>query len=188
VNEAEAHVVREALALFLTHRQVAINARELNLRGLLPSASKCTNSTRGALWTKDGLAYLLKSPIHVGNRVYGIELFDGERKRLIDIVTYQQAQNLLASRAQVLRNTGTRTEYLLQGLLCSYGCGASFTPGSTTKASNGKRYRFYSCSMRDTYGRAHCTTGNLLPSRTIEECVVERIAEVAADCQLAQRV
>jgi DNA invertase Pin-like site-specific DNA recombinase len=40
VNDAEALVVREAFALFLAHRQMAIVARELNRRGLLPRASK----------------------------------------------------------------------------------------------------------------------------------------------------
>ena len=40
VNEAEAQIVREAFTLFLAHRQMAVVARELNKRGLLPRTSK----------------------------------------------------------------------------------------------------------------------------------------------------
>jgi len=39
VNEVEAHIVREAFTLFLQHRQMAIVARLLTERGLLPRGS-----------------------------------------------------------------------------------------------------------------------------------------------------
>jgi hypothetical protein len=131
---------------------------------------------------------VLKSPLYVGKMMYGPELYDGEHPRLIDDDAYQQAQSLLAGPARLLRHTGTSPEYLLRGLLRCGGCGAAMTPASTTKASNGKRYRFYRCSTREKYGRAHCQTGNSLPARALEEFVVERIAEATADGQLAQRV
>ena len=65
VNDAEAHVVREAFALLLAHRQMAIVARELNERGLLPRASR-RGRKGGPLWNKDSIARVLRSPLYAG--------------------------------------------------------------------------------------------------------------------------
>jgi site-specific DNA recombinase len=83
--------------------------------------------------------------------MYGDELYDGEHPRLIDDVTYRQAQRLLGAAGRELRVTGTNPEYVLRGLLRCGGCGEAMCPGSTTKKS-GKTYRFYRCSTRDKYG------------------------------------
>lgn len=185
VNEAEAHVVREAFALFLAHRQMAIVARELNRRGLLPRASK-HGRTGGPLWTKDGIARVLRSPLYAGRMMYGDELYDGEHPQLIDDVTYRQAQRLLGLAGRELRVTGTNPEYVLRGLLRCGGCGEAMCPGSTTKNS-GKPYRFYRCSTRDKYGTDRCSA-RPLPACSLEDFVVARLTEAAADGTLAERV
>lgn len=207
VNEAEAHVVREAFALFLAHRQMAIVARELNRRGLLPRASKHWRKG-GPLWTKDGIARVLRSPLYAGRMMYGDELYDGEHPRLIDDVTYRQAQRLLGAAGRELRVTGTtRTvrsprsgrstvratersgvnpEYVLRGLLRCGGCGEAMCPASTTKKS-GKTYRFYRCSTRDKFGTDRCT-GRPLPAGALEDFVVERLTEATADRTLSTRI
>jgi site-specific DNA recombinase len=170
VNDAEAHVVREAFALFLAHRQMAIVARELNRRGLLPRASK-HGRKGGPLWTKDGIARVLRSPLYAGHMMYGDELYDGEHPRLIDDVTYRQAQRLLGAAGRELRVTGTNPEYVLRGLLRCGGCGEAMCPASTTKKS-GKSYRFYRCSTRDKFGTDRCT-GRPLPAGALEDFVVD---------------
>lgn len=185
VNEAEAHVVREAFALFLQHRQMAIVARELNRRGLLPRATKRTHE-RGALWTKDAIARVLKSPLYIGQMVYGDELFDGEHPKLIDDVMYKQTQKLLSTAGRELRVTGTNPDYVLRGLLRCGFCGDAMTPASTTKKS-GKSYRFYRCSHRDKFGKERCPA-RPLPAAALEDFVVARITEVTADGKLAERV
>jgi len=185
VNEAEAHVVREAFGLFLAHRQMAIVARELNRRGLLPRASK-HGRKGGPLWTKDGIARVLRSPLYAGSMMYGDELYDGEHARLIDDVTYRQAQRLLGAAGRELRVTGTNPEFVLRGLLRCGGCGEAMCPASTTKKS-GKTYRFYRCSTRDKFGTDRCT-GSPLPAGALEEFVVERLMEATADGTLATRI
>jgi DNA invertase Pin-like site-specific DNA recombinase len=185
VNEAEAHVVREAFALLLAHRQMAVVARELNQRGLLPRTTKRTHK-RGALWTKDGIARVLRSPLYAGQMMYGDELFRGEQPPLVDGVTYRQAQELVGEGGRELRVTGQNPEYVLRGLLGCGSCGEAMTPASTTKRS-GKSYRFYRCSTRDKFGKRQCS-GRPLPAKAIEDFVFQRITEATADGTLAQRV
>ncbi|MBK8217903.1 MAG: recombinase family protein [Myxococcales bacterium] len=185
VNDAEAHIVREAFALFLAHRQMAVVARELNKRGLLPRSSK-RGRKGGPLWSKDGIARVLRSPLYAGRMMYGDDLFDGEHPPLIDDVTYRQAQRLLGAAGRELRVTGTNPEYVLRGLLRCGGCGEAMCPASTTKQS-GKTYRFYRCSTRDKYGTDRCS-GRPLPAGALEDFVVDRIMEATADGTLAERI
>ena len=166
VNEAEAHIVREAFALFLAHRQMAVVARELNKRGLLPRSSK-RGRKGGPLWSKDGIARVLRSPLYAGRMMYGDDLFDGEHPPLIDDVTYRQAQRLLGTTGRELRVTGTNPEYALRGLLRCGRCDEAMCPGSTTKKS-GKTYRFYRCSTRDKYGTDRCSA-RPLPAGALED-------------------
>ena len=65
VNEVEAHIVREAFTLFLQHRQMAIVARLLTERGLLPRGSS-RPAKHGLRWTKDAIARVLRSPLYAG--------------------------------------------------------------------------------------------------------------------------
>jgi DNA invertase Pin-like site-specific DNA recombinase len=185
VNEAEAHIVHKAFALFLSHRQMAIVARELNRRGLLPRASK-RERKGGPLWTKDAIARVLRSPLYAGRMMYGDELYDGEHPQLIDDVTYRQAQQLIGVAGRELRITGTNPEYVLRGLLRCGRCGDAMCPASTTKKS-GKTYRFYRCSTRDKFGTDRCS-GRPLPAGALEDFVVERLTEATADGTLSTRI
>jgi site-specific DNA recombinase len=184
INDVEAHVVREAFALFLQHRQMAVVARVLNRRGLQPRASR-RQSKRGLLWTKDTIARVLRSPLYVGLMMHGDERFPGEHPPLIEQSTYQEAQRLLGESGRALRVHGTNPEYVLRGLLCCGTCGDPMTPASTTKKS-GKSYRFYRCSRRDKYGKDLCP-GKPLPAGAIEDFVVARLEGATADGTLAVR-
>ena len=185
VNDAEAHVVREAFALLLAHRQMAVVARELNERGLLPRVSR-RGRKGGPLWSKDSIARVLRSPLYAGLMMYGDELHAGEHPRLIDDLTYRQAHRLLGDAGRELRFTGTNPEYVLRGLLRCGCCDEAMCPGSTTKKS-GKTYRFYRCSTRDKYGKERCAA-RPLPARALEDFVVERLVEATADGTLAARI
>ncbi|MCL2726671.1 MAG: recombinase family protein [Polyangiaceae bacterium] len=185
VNEAEALIVREAFALFLTHRQMAVVARELNKRALLPRRPKRTTK-RSALWTKDSIARVLRSPLYAGLITYGDERYTGEHPPLINETTYQQAQRILADTTRELRITGTNPDYVLRGLLRCGLCGEAMSPGSTKKKS-GKTYRFYRCTTRDKYGKDKCPA-KPLPAHAIEDFVVARITEATVDGTLAERI
>ena len=64
--------------------------------------------------------------------------------------------------------------------------GEAMCPGSTSKTSTGKTYRFYRCSKRDKYGKDQCAS-KPLPAPALEEFVVARITEASAGAMLAEQ-
>lgn len=207
VNELEARVVREAFDLFLMHRQQAKVAHLLNERMLLPRGSKVTKKLA---WSKEGIGRILKSPIYAGFMMYGGELHPGEHPPLVEESTYRAAQAILAGTSRVVRWTGTLRElhgvqragrsaasatersavnpdYVLRSLVRCGRCGEMMCPGSTKRPSTGRMHRYYRCSTREKYGKDKCA-GRPLPAPAIEEFVVARISERAADGTLAKRV
>ena len=185
VNEVEAQVVREAFALFLQHRQMAMVARTLTERGLLPRGSSRPPKD-GLRWTKDAIARVLRNPLYAGFMMYGDELHPGEHPRLIDESTFRHAERILAGTSRELRLTGTNPDYVLRGLLRCGLCGEAMCPGSTTK-KNGKTYRFYRCSKRDKHGKEACRAGPL-PAGALEDFVAQRITAATEDGSLAAHV
>ena len=186
VNEVEAQIVREAFTLFLQHRQMAMVARTLTERGLLPRGSS-RPPEEGLRWSKDAIARVLRNPLYAGFMMYGDELHPGEHPPLIEESTYRAAQAIIAGTSRVVRWTGTNPDYVLRSIVRCGLCGEMMCPGSTTKSSTGKTYRFYRCSRREKYGKDQCA-GRPLPAATLEEFVVARISERVADGMLAKRV
>jgi hypothetical protein len=127
------------------------------------------------------------SPIYAGFMMYGEELHAGEHPPLIEESTYRAAQAIIAGTSRVVRWTGTNPDYVLRSLVRCGLCGEMMCPGSTTKPSSGKTHRYYRCSTRDKYGTGKCAA-KPLPAAAIEEFVVARISERAADGMLAKRV
>jgi site-specific DNA recombinase len=184
INEVEAHTVREAFTLFLQHRQMAMVARTLMDRGLLPRGSS-RPAKRGLRWTKDAIARVLKNPLYAGYMMYGAELYPGEHPPLISEPTFQQAKRILAGAERDLRFNGTNLDYVLRGLLRCGLCRDAMCPGSTTKGS--KIYRYYRCSERDNHGEKACPA-KPLPAGAIEDFVAQRISAATADGTLATHV
>ena len=183
-NELEARVVREAFQLFLMHRQQATVARLLNEAKLLPRGTK---RSKTLAWSKEGIGRVLKSALYAGFMMYGDELHPGEHPPLIEESTYRAAQAILAGTSREVRWTGTNPDYVLRSLVRCGLCGEMMCPGSTTKQSTGKVYRFYRCSRREKYGKEQCAA-RPLPAAALEEFVVARIADKTADGTLANRV
>ncbi len=184
VNEVEAQIVREAFTLFLQHRQMAMVARTLTERGLLPRGSS-RPPDEGLRWSKDAIARVLRNPLYAGFMMYGEELHPGEHPRLIDESTFRHAERILAGTGRELRFTGTNPDYVLRGLLRCGLCREAMCPGSTTK--NGKVYRFYRCSKRDKHGKEACRA-RPLPAGALEDFVAQRITAATADGTLAVHV
>lgn len=117
--------------------------------------------------------------------MYGDEVHPGEHPRIIDEVTFRQAERILAGTSRELRLTGTNPDYVLRGLLRCGLCGEAMCPGSTTK--NGKVYRFYRCSKRDKHGKEACPA-RPLPAGALEDFVAQRITTATSDDSLAAHV
>jgi DNA invertase Pin-like site-specific DNA recombinase len=185
VNEVEAAIVREAFSLFLQHRRIFTVASSLNESRLLPRGSVKRPAKHGLRWTKDSMARLLRSPLYVGQMMYGDELYPGEHPRLIDEATFRRAQRILEGAERELRFGGTNPDYVLRGLLRCGRCKDPMTPASTRKGKG--LWRYYRCSARDKHGSAVCHA-KPLPANAIEAFVVERIAEATQDGSLATEV
>ncbi|MCK6587280.1 MAG: recombinase family protein, partial [Polyangiaceae bacterium] len=153
-------------------------------RKLLPRGTKLTKTLA---WSKEGIARVLKSPLYAGFMMYGDELHPGEQPAIIDESTYRAAQAILAGTSREVRWTGTNPDYVLRSLVRCGRCGEMMCPGSTTKPSTGKTYRFYRCSKREKYGKDQCAA-RPLPAPALEEFVVARISDASADGTLAERV
>jgi site-specific DNA recombinase len=185
LKEAEAPTVREAFALFLKHRQVAIVARLLNERSLLPRGATNNPAKQGLRWTKDSLGRILKSPLYAGQMMYGKEVHPGQHPRLIDDATHRQVALILAGKHRELQYTGINHDYVLRGLVRCGQCGAAMSPASTKKGKTVHRY--YRCCTRDKEGRQVCGARQL-PAGALEDFVVERIAHATVDGTLVAEI
>ncbi len=185
VNEVEAQVVREAFTLFVQHRQMATVARMLNERGLLPRGARNRPAEKGLRWTKGSIGRVLRSPLYVGNMMYGDEVHPGLHPRLVDDATYRQVEVILSGKHRELRYTGLNPDYVLRGLLRCGRCGAAMSPASTKKGHTVHRY--YRCSTRDKEGKKVCAA-KPLPAGAMEEFVVERIESATTDRSLIAQV
>jgi len=182
VDELEAVVIREIYELYEQHRSAVAVARELDDRGRQTKRhrSESGNLKSGRRWSKDAVLRILKNPVYAGFTAYGDEVHDGEHDAIIEPERFKRMQYLLEGHGRRSRARGRNPEYILRGLLrCS--CGKALTPASTRKG--GREYRYYRCVTQDKHGRKSCP-GRPLPAEALEEFVIDKVREVAADERL----
>jgi hypothetical protein len=177
VNNFEAVLVRDVFGLYLENRSALAVARELNAR------HQSTKS--GHAWTKSDVLRVLRNPVYGGFMGCGAELHTGEHAAIIDAEVFEKARAILGENGGARGTSGRNPDYLLRGLLFCGSCGAAFTPASTRRS--GREYRYYRCVTRDKKGKEACPSAPL-PTKAIEEFVIERIREVTRDKQLAAEV
>ena len=183
VNEAEAVVVREVFDLFLAHHQMALVARLLNERRLLPRGSQLA-AGKPVRWTKDAVARVLRRPLYAGLTTCGDERHPGEHPAIVDPHVFAEVQRLLTPAETKRMSHGLNPAYLLRGLLkCR--CGAAMTPASTRKGPT--EYRYYACVTRSKQGNEVCSAP-LLPADAIEQFVVDRIGSAVANTHLTDEL
>jgi DNA invertase Pin-like site-specific DNA recombinase len=178
INDDEAPVVREAFRLLLEHRRMSTVASLMNRRELLPRKTKRNPGPRR---TKDTIAKVLRNPVYNGFISYYQEQHAGEHEPLIDRVTFERAQAVLAGSERHLKFHGVNYDYVLRGLLVCGLCGKPMTPGSTRKGR--REYRYYRCTTRDKHGKAECAA-RPLAAPALEGYVVDRIATAASSSSL----
>lgn len=183
INEAEAHVVREAFSTYIEVRRMTSVAELLNTRKLYGRGTKKKPGKVG--WTKVGITKLLRNPIYAGLISYGLERHPGEHKAIIDLATWELAERIGKERATSPMLRGLNDAFLLRGLLFCGVCGGHMTPASTR--SRKVEHRYYRCSTRDKEGRKSCSV-TALPAKAIEAYVVERIAVAVRERGLVEQV
>ncbi|HMA96401.1 MAG TPA: recombinase family protein, partial [Polyangiaceae bacterium] len=117
VNAAEAAVVREAFRLHLQLGQMALLAREMNTRCLLPRRRSMSRLDKPMAWTKDSIARIICNPLYVGVITNGTEQYQGEHSAIIDEATWQASQQIVRQRSRLLASSDPNPEFLLTGLL-----------------------------------------------------------------------
>jgi len=184
VHELEAVTVRTVFDLFLQHRKTALVARLLNEQQLLPRGRRATPGAK-LRWTTASVGHVLRNPIYAGIVGYEGERFRGEHPAIIEEATFERVQRILEGKERVLKFHGFNPEYLLRGMLACALCCKPMTPASTHHAR--MAYRYYRCTTRMKHGKEACPSAPL-SAVSIEQYVVDRIAEAAVDGALAREV
>jgi site-specific DNA recombinase len=188
VNEGEANEVRAIFALYIEKQSILATADELNRRGWPRKTwqNKDGSTSGGRLWNKPNLLGLLQNVAYVGKVNYRGEIHGGEHEAILDEETWARAQAILTRNA---RDRGTRVRNksgaLLRGLLVCGSCGCAMSHTYTEKGST--RYRYYVCQQAMKRGWQNCATRSI-PAGEIEKFVLERIATIGRDPELAAEV
>ncbi len=197
VNEPEAQIVREAFRLYLENGSVAETANTLKERGYRRSAWTSTRGRRheGGPLAWNTVAHILKNAVYAGYKAVNLkarklppeeELALGEEERfrlvqavwepIIDLETFQAAQDLLAENRERTANTiaAKDYDYVLQGIVRCGTCGAVLEGAGSKK----QRYHYY----RHPSGTRspECSQASWR-AETVEETVLGRLELLAED-------
>jgi len=136
----------------------------------------------GAVLSRGTLYHLLSNPAYIGKTRHGDKLYEGRHEAIIDVKTWEQAAELLASN-RVRRRTSHNiaSGRLLLGILFDEQ-GNRFTPTHSSK--RGRRYSYYTSKAAN---RSSATVQRL-PAIEFEQLVAGRIRELLSNqLDLAKR-
>jgi len=188
VNKTEAEQVRQIFALYLNKQSVLATAAELNARGWPRKVwtGKGGQTVGGRRWNKPNLLGLLNNVAYIGKVKYDGQLYPGEHEAILNEQTWDAVQALFKRNARD-RTGGARNRYgaLLRGLLFCGTCGCAMTHSFTCKGKT--RYRYYVCQQAMKCGWNECKTRSI-PAQEIEDFVVQRLARIGSDTELAGEV
>src|ERR1700694_3023387 len=101
INKIEAETVRAIFRLYLELKSFSKLVVELDRRGIVTKrrTTKVTKYLGGIPFTYGPLAYFLKNRLYLGEVHHGGKWFEGEHEAIIDRVTFERVQQLLASKS-----------------------------------------------------------------------------------------
>ena len=180
IDEDEAPIVKRIFEMYIAGNTMADIIRYLNECGL---KTKYGNS-----YNKDSIRRILINRKYLGIYIYSdIEIPDGI-PRIIDDVTFQQAQILLEKNKKAPARAKTIEEnYLLTSKLFCGHCECAMT-GMSGKSSTGKIHQYYSCVTQRK--RGDCNK-KAVQKEYIEDLVVTEILNTLTDkyiSDIAQKI
>ncbi len=180
VNEAEAERVRAIFGLYLQHRALLPVVRELDRRGWRGKTwtTRKGRNQGGRVISKTRLQEMLTNPLYAGRVRYRGEQFAGEQPALVDPVTWQRAQDVLAENRRAARRRPVRPDALLAGLVRCRPCGCAMTPARVVKRG-GRHYAYYVCTGAQKRGWESCPSQSV-PAPALERFVLQQLLEVGA--------
>jgi len=169
--------VRYVFQRYLELQSFGKLVEDLDRRGILTKRrdTKVRKYNGGIPFTYGPLAYFLKNRIYVGETGHKDKWFQGEHAAIVDRKTFDQVQQVLASKSAGRRTLRSASEALLTGKLYD-DRGNIMSPSFSTK--NGIRYRFYVSSALLRGRKTEAGSVGRVASATIENVVVRALRDI----------
>lgn len=186
-NDEEAAHVR---ALFATFVEMASVIGTIERTNAMCVQSKSWTTEAGKVieprpFTKATMRALLANPVYIGRIRLGDETHAGAHAAIVDVATFEAAQELLSRRdAQAAPKAAPEHSVLLRGLVECAVCGSAYKTAWTKR-----RARFhgsYLCSKADKQGASACP-GSRVPVTKLEAAVVKRVRFIGRDPELVEQ-
>jgi site-specific DNA recombinase len=188
VNPHEARIVQEIFSEHLRLKSVAELKRYLDQKNIRTKIRTSGNghSFGGQPYSRGGLYKLLNNEIYTGRIAHKGESYLGQHPAIIDPVTWEKVQALLAGNNRGQRQQGRKASSSVLAGLVFDADGNRYTPTHAVK--NGKRYRYYT-SQAVIQKRKKPSPQDRIPARQLEHLITSRIQlllespqELAAAC------
>jgi site-specific DNA recombinase len=142
INKTEAETVRYIFKRYLELQSFGKLVEDLDTKGIVTKRrdTKVKKFNGGIPFTYGPLAHFLKNRLYVGETGHKDKWFPGEHAAIVDRKTFDQVQQLLASKSADRKTHRTASEAALIGKLYD-SRGNRMSPSFSSK--NGVRYRFY---------------------------------------------
>ena len=189
VNTEESTLVRHIFQRFLEIGSSTLLVKELNEQGYHTKAWTTINGRvhEGNEFNKGGLYKLINNRLYLGEAVYKGTSYPGEHDGIVDRLTFDRVQSILAENNRKRANrTRAQTPALLKGFIFCRHCRRAMTP-THAKNNTGKQYRYYLCMNAAKKSHADCPLPNI-PAGEIEELVFDHIRAVIKTPELVARI
>ncbi|CAK0777289.1 site-specific DNA recombinase [uncultured Gammaproteobacteria bacterium] len=187
VNDAEADLVRLIFRRFLELGSATRLVEELAVAGHRTKSwtTQDGNERQGIRIDKGFVYKLLNNRLYLGEAVHKGVSHPGEHTALIDGVTWERVQTILAENSR-RRGNATRadTPAPLKGLLRCTACGSAMTPSHTRR--RGRLYRYYTCTTAIKQGHATCPVRSLAAGEA-EALVLAQLRQVFRSPEITAR-
>lgn len=174
-DAAEAPIVREVFALYMSGYGTKLVAMHFNDRGV---------TKRGKVWNKNEVTLLLKNEVYVGRIVFNRLDHKTRRNRpredwivtqshepLVSVDDFNAVQETFSSRSPQRVGGQPRSNFAFVGLLTCGSCGSSLQTESATGRSH--RYAYYNC--RSAQKGAGCRHRRL-PAAELDQFLIDFIS------------
>ena len=171
INKAEAETVRYVFQRYLELQSFGKLVEDIDRRGIVTKRrdTKVRKYNGGIPFTYGPLAYFLKNRLYIGETGHKDKWFPGEHAAIVDKKTFEQVQQLLASKSTGRKAHRTASEALLMGKLYD-DRGNRMSPSFSAK--NGVRYRFYISSALLRGQKAQAGSVGRVSATEIESAVL----------------
>jgi site-specific DNA recombinase len=171
INKAEAETVRYIFKRYLELQSFGKLVEDLDKMGIVTKRrdTKVKKFNGGIPFTYGPLAHFLKNRVYVGETGHKDKWFPGEHAAIIERKTFDQVQQLLASKPAGRKARRTASEAPLIGKLYD-DRGNRMSPSFSSK--NGVRYRFYVSSALLRGRKAEAGSVGRVSATEIESAVL----------------